>query len=112
MLTCIRAHEAWRQPWGAYKSLNTLFNVKLSFRAARLRNTAADGRGCFFLAHLQNFFSAFLWWRHLVLAGPDEQGVIALSILRHTHALQRTHTTGESSCLACVLLQTARWDMA
>ena len=88
--------------------MNTLINVKVSFRAARLRNTAADGRGCFFLAHLQIFFSAFLWWRHLMLVGPDEQKYIALSAIRPIHALQGTHTTGESACLACVLLQTAR----
>ena len=92
--------------------MNTLINVKVSFRAARLRNTAADGRMCSFLAHLQIIFSALLWWRHLVLAGPDEQKYIGLSIIRRIHALQRTHTTGESSYLACVLLQTARWNMA
>ena len=84
----------------------------VSFRAAKLRNTAADVRTCFFLAHLQIIFSAFLWWRHLVLDGLDEHKVIPLSTIRRIHALKRTHTTGESSCLACVLLQTARRNVA
>ena len=79
----------------------------VSFRAARHRNTAVDGRRCFFLAHLQIIFSAFLWWHLQVLAGPDEQKYIGLSIIRRIHALQVTHTTGESACLTCVLLQTA-----
>ena len=92
--------------------MNTLINVKVSFRAARLRNTAADGRMCSFLAHLQIIFSALLWWRHLVLAGPDEQKYIGLSTITPTHALQGTHTIGESACLACVLLQTAHWHVA
>ena len=108
MLICIQACEACRRLWKAQRSSNTLININVSFRAARLWNTAADGRGCFFLAHLLIIFSALLWWRHLVLAGPDEQTDIALSIIRPARALQGTHTTGESACLVCVLLQTAR----
>ena len=93
---------------GGVQVIEHLVQRKGNLCAAWHRNTAADGRGCFFLAHLQNFFSAFLWWRHLVLAGPDEQKYITLSMIRPTLALQGTHMTGESACLACVLLQTAR----
>ena len=87
--------------------MSIFINIIVSIRAARLRYTAADGRGCFFLAHLLIIFSALLWWRHLVLDGLEEQKDIILSTIRPTYALQGTHTTGESACLAYVFLQTA-----